>query len=620
MPLKNGKGKATINSNISEFHTGKTYAHTAAKYGKKRANAQAVAVALSQARKSRARGGYTGPDGDEMLTEDSITSQLARNAAADRLRRQVIKRADGGEVREMVPPPENPAAAPKWLQEGAVDVAKGAIQPIMSAGDVLGDAMRTRQMPAASDVIQAGTELGTSLIGPSKSIFLGPIGMKSLRGKLDMHPAVRETATKGFPGVNEYLKDPVVSRALQASRERRAEGILAERASAGDAGDEGMFKLAGMHRGEEGIVRREVPDLGATLIPAHEKGQYWLIHPEIDLHKEYGIPAIKIKPGVAGEGGWNRKTGEITLHGDPSYPSQMKKMISAALHEAQHAVQRKEGMGAGSAPGIETLHPQMYEHGYGIDKNESLGEQARMLMALGINDPKAFDAYRRSSGEVEARNVQTRRGKGFNYLKHPRETEDVPQGLQIVRSYDEMERPVAEYEKKARKYGGRADGGGVAPWYTRQQARGMGSGLGKSGLLGGVTPGRTDTLPIKVGNGGYVIPADIVSALGQGNTQAGGSILGKMFSGGSRMASRIKAGRSPKGGKASVFADGGAPEGEGEVPIIAASGEYVLDPEQVASAGNGDVDRGHKVLDAFVRHVRKEHIKTLKKLPGPVKK
>jgi hypothetical protein len=52
MPLKKGKSRATVSQNIREFHTGKTYAHTAAKFGKKRADKQAVAVALNSARKS----------------------------------------------------------------------------------------------------------------------------------------------------------------------------------------------------------------------------------------------------------------------------------------------------------------------------------------------------------------------------------------------------------------------------------------------------------------------------------------------------------------------------------------------------------------------------------------
>ena len=55
MPLKKGTSKATVSQNIKEFHTGKTFAHTAQKFGKKRANAQAVAVALSEARKSGAK-------------------------------------------------------------------------------------------------------------------------------------------------------------------------------------------------------------------------------------------------------------------------------------------------------------------------------------------------------------------------------------------------------------------------------------------------------------------------------------------------------------------------------------------------------------------------------------
>lgn len=51
MPLKKGKSRKTISTNIKEFHTGKTYAHTKNKFGKKRADKQAVAVALSAARR-----------------------------------------------------------------------------------------------------------------------------------------------------------------------------------------------------------------------------------------------------------------------------------------------------------------------------------------------------------------------------------------------------------------------------------------------------------------------------------------------------------------------------------------------------------------------------------------
>lgn len=52
MPLKKGKSRKVTSENIREFHGGKTYAATKKKFGKKRADRQAVAVALSQKRKS----------------------------------------------------------------------------------------------------------------------------------------------------------------------------------------------------------------------------------------------------------------------------------------------------------------------------------------------------------------------------------------------------------------------------------------------------------------------------------------------------------------------------------------------------------------------------------------
>jgi len=51
----------------------------------------------------------------------------------------------------------------------------------------------------------------------------------------------------------------------------------------------------------------------------------------------------------------------------------------------------------------------------------------------------------------------------------------------------------------------------------------------KGGLIDSGIPGRTDKIPMKVSPGSYVLPADIPSALGQGNTKAGSEILKKMF-------------------------------------------------------------------------------------------
>lgn len=51
MPLKQGSSNRVVSENIRELHGGKTYARTAEKFGKEKANKQAVAIALSQARK-----------------------------------------------------------------------------------------------------------------------------------------------------------------------------------------------------------------------------------------------------------------------------------------------------------------------------------------------------------------------------------------------------------------------------------------------------------------------------------------------------------------------------------------------------------------------------------------
>lgn len=144
----------------------------------------------------------------------------------------------------------------------------------------------------------------------------------------------------------------------------------------------------------------------------------------------------------------------------------------------------------------------------------------------------------------------------------------------------------------------------------------------KGGLIDSDIPGRTDKIPMKVAAGSYVLPADIPSALGQNNTKAGSEVLKKMFS-------SAPYGLAPMKQKAAKFHFDSFPHigngiktkaGGGEVdhvPIIAAGGEYVIHPDVVKAVGHGDMAAGHKVLDKFVLHTRKEHIKTLKKLKPP---
>lgn len=53
MPLKSGYSEKTIAHNISELHGGKTYEHTEEKFGKGKANKQAIAIALAKSRESK---------------------------------------------------------------------------------------------------------------------------------------------------------------------------------------------------------------------------------------------------------------------------------------------------------------------------------------------------------------------------------------------------------------------------------------------------------------------------------------------------------------------------------------------------------------------------------------
>jgi hypothetical protein len=123
------------------------------------------------------------------------------------------------------------------------------------------------------------------------------------------------------------------------------------------------------------------------------------------------------------------------------------------------------------------------------------------------------------------------------------------------------------------------------------------------GPIHSAVAGRTDHLPMHVPSGAYVIPADIISAMGEGNTMAGFKIMNDIV--------------KQYGGIQPRMADGGA-AGQ-KVAIVAAGGEYVIPPEVVVSMGNGSMDSGHTELDQFVRKMRAKTVKTLRSLPGPKK-
>lgn len=144
-----------------------------------------------------------------------------------------------------------------------------------------------------------------------------------------------------------------------------------------------------------------------------------------------------------------------------------------------------------------------------------------------------------------------------------------------------------------------------------------------TGPLVSNVPGRTDKHFTHVPSGSYVIPADIVSAHGQGNTLAGMNALHNLFRMDTAGKSAVKNFPSRPVG-ASKFKNGGADKHVGKpVPVKLAGGEIVVPPENAHETMERlhgkkvTLDEAHKLFDKWVVAERKKLIKTLSKLPGP---
>jgi hypothetical protein len=122
-----------------------------------------------------------------------------------------------------------------------------------------------------------------------------------------------------------------------------------------------------------------------------------------------------------------------------------------------------------------------------------------------------------------------------------------------------------------------------------------------SGAIMGDTDGRADEVPMEVPDGSYVLTADHCSSMGEGNTLAGFKKLDQMFP---------KSAKAHSTQKVAKRAQGGA------VPIYAADGEYVICPEDITDRW-GDLEAGHRYLDAWQTASRKEHVNTLRNLAPP---
>lgn len=141
------------------------------------------------------------------------------------------------------------------------------------------------------------------------------------------------------------------------------------------------------------------------------------------------------------------------------------------------------------------------------------------------------------------------------------------------------------------------------------------------GPIVSAVPGRTDRHFTHVPSGSYVIPADIVSAHGEGNTLAGIHTLHNLFKMGEPNTSgHTHVPNVPKLAKGGHVSHVGRP-----VPVKLAGGEIVVPPENVLETmkrickKNMTLAECHKAMDQWVVNQRKKLRKTLAKLPGPAR-
>lgn len=141
-----------------------------------------------------------------------------------------------------------------------------------------------------------------------------------------------------------------------------------------------------------------------------------------------------------------------------------------------------------------------------------------------------------------------------------------------------------------------------------------------SGPIRSSVAGRSDHLNLHVKSGSYVLPADVVNSHGEDNTSAGFKNLSLFRAPNRTSGSPYGQTGLPYGGPSPGRSTGGGLEGGDEVPIVAAGGEMILSPEDVAHTaslvGLGP-EHGHALLDQFVLQSRAKHIKTLNNLPPP---
>lgn len=163
------------------------------------------------------------------------------------------------------------------------------------------------------------------------------------------------------------------------------------------------------------------------------------------------------------------------------------------------------------------------------------------------------------------------------------------------------------------------------PWWSREEEN---QSVNRHGLLASPVAGRTDHLAVSPATGSYVIPADVISGLGEGNTLAGANVMQKILETGPhgiRMPQERRGMGPPRpppayregegddgmasGGGLPHYASGGmspavsaylASNGTGGSGLPSGGGSAVPSTGINASTGKGTSDSGIPALDAYL--------------------
>lgn len=173
--------------------------------------------------------------------------------------------------------------------------------------------------------------------------------------------------------------------------------------------------------------------------------------------------------------------------------------------------------------------------------------------------------------------------------------------------------------------------GGVPDWEESSKLAAH-TGHATTGFIHSTVPGRTDLINAQPPVGSYVIPADVISGIGEGNSLAGAAFIQHALGSGPfgmplppRRGGGVGIPRPPPRFTEPLLGPAAARGGrtkekEGDpTPILAAGGEYVVSPDVVRAWGGGNLKKGHDVLDAWVVRKRREIAKEMLKLPPPKK-